>query len=54
MNSALGTRHSALGEPHQAVAVSVLVPAKDEADNLAEFCRLASEALGGAGFSFER
>ncbi len=41
-NSAAGT-----------VAVSVLVPAKDEADNLAEFCRLAALALEPAGFSFE-
>ncbi len=49
--SVLGTRDSALGA--RPVAVSVLVPAKDEADNLPEFCRLAAEALGGAGFSFE-
>ena len=53
MSSALGTRHSALGEAERAVAVSVLVPAKDEAENLPEFCRLAGEALGAAGFSFE-
>ena len=33
--------------------VSVLVPAKDEADNLPEFVRLCAEALGPAGFSFE-
>ncbi|MGE0441873.1 MAG: glycosyltransferase family 2 protein [Gemmatimonadales bacterium] len=33
--------------------VSVLVPAKDEAENLAEFVRLCGEALGPAGFSFE-
>lgn len=33
--------------------VSVLVPAKDEADNLPEFVRLCDEALGPAGFSFE-
>jgi glycosyltransferase involved in cell wall biosynthesis len=35
------------------VDVSVLVPAKDEADNLPEFARLCGEALGPAGFSFE-
>jgi glycosyltransferase involved in cell wall biosynthesis len=35
------------------VDVSVLVPAKDEAENLPEFVRLCSEALGAAGFSFE-
>ena len=35
------------------VDVSVLVPAKDEAENLPEFVRLCAEALGGAGFSFE-
>ncbi len=52
--SALGTRPSALGSSAaETVAVSVLVPAKDEALNLAEFCRLAAEALGPAGFSFE-
>jgi glycosyltransferase involved in cell wall biosynthesis len=34
-------------------AVSVLVPAKDEAANLPEFVRLCAEALGPAGFSFE-
>ncbi|MEZ4456298.1 MAG: glycosyltransferase family 2 protein [Gemmatimonadales bacterium] len=33
--------------------VSVLVPAKDEAENLPEFVRLCAEALGAAGFSFE-
>jgi glycosyltransferase involved in cell wall biosynthesis len=33
--------------------VSVLVPAKDEADNLPDFLRLCAEALGPAGFSFE-
>jgi glycosyltransferase involved in cell wall biosynthesis len=37
----------------EAVAVSVLVPAKDEAANLPEFLRLCAEALGAAGFSFE-
>src|SRR5690606_16986943 len=35
------------------VDVSVLVPAKDEAENLPEFVRLCAEALGPAGFSFE-
>ncbi len=35
------------------VDVSVLVPAKDEAENLPEFVRLCAEALGGAPFSFE-
>ncbi|MGE0553791.1 MAG: glycosyltransferase family 2 protein [Gemmatimonadales bacterium] len=33
--------------------VSVLVPAKDEAENLPEFVRQCGEALGAAGFSFE-
>ena len=35
------------------VAVSLLVPAKDEAENLPEFLRLCAEALGPAPFSFE-
>jgi glycosyltransferase involved in cell wall biosynthesis len=35
------------------VDVSVLVPAKDEAENLPEFFRLCAEALGPAGFTFE-
>lgn len=35
------------------VDVSVLVPAKDEADNLPEFVRLCAEALGSATFSAE-
>lgn len=35
------------------VAVSVLVPAKDEADNLAEFLSQCDRALGAAGFTFE-
>ena len=35
------------------VDVSVLVPAKDEAENLPEFVRLCHEALAPAGFSFE-
>lgn len=34
-------------------AVSVLVPAKDEAENLPEFIRLCGESLGRAPFSFE-
>ncbi len=34
-------------------AVSVLVPAKDEAENLPEFIRLCAESLGRAPFSFE-
>ena len=33
--------------------VSVLVPAKDEADNLPEFIERCAQALGSAGFSFE-
>jgi len=37
----------------EALDVSVLVPAKDEAPNLPEFVRLCAEALGPAGFSFE-
>jgi len=36
-----------------AVDVSVLVPAKDEAENLPEFLRLCEAALGPAGFSYE-
>lgn len=35
------------------VEVSVLVPAKDEAENLPDFVRLAGEALGAAGMPFE-
>jgi glycosyltransferase involved in cell wall biosynthesis len=37
----------------EALDVSVLVPAKDEAPNLPEFVQLCAEALGPAGFSFE-
>jgi len=37
----------------QAVQVSLLVPAKDEAENLPEFIRLCAEALTPAPFSFE-
>jgi glycosyltransferase involved in cell wall biosynthesis len=33
--------------------VSVLVPAKDEAENLPEFLRLCQQALGSAPFSYE-
>jgi len=33
--------------------VSLLVPAKDEAENLPEFIRLCQESLGSAPFSFE-
>jgi glycosyltransferase involved in cell wall biosynthesis len=33
--------------------VSVLVPAKDEAENLPEFIQRCAQALGSAGFSFE-
>ena len=39
--------------PAEALDVSVLVPAKDEAPNLPEFVRLCADALGPAGFSFE-
>jgi glycosyltransferase involved in cell wall biosynthesis len=39
--------------PSEALDVSVLVPAKDEAPNLPEFVRLCAEALGSAGFSYE-
>lgn len=35
------------------VDVSLLVPAKDEAENLPEFLRLCAEHLGPAGFTFE-
>jgi glycosyltransferase involved in cell wall biosynthesis len=37
----------------EALEVSVLVPAKDEAPNLPEFLARCAEALGPAGFSFE-
>jgi glycosyltransferase involved in cell wall biosynthesis len=39
--------------PAEALDVSVLVPAKDEALNLPEFLRQCDEALRPAGFSFE-
>lgn len=35
------------------VDVSVLVPAKDEVENLPEFCRQCAAALGTAAFTFE-
>lgn len=38
---------------HLPVDVSVLVPAKDEADNLPEFMRQADEALAPSGLTFE-
>jgi glycosyltransferase involved in cell wall biosynthesis len=37
----------------ETVDVSVLVPAKDESDNLPEFIQRCAQALGSAGFSFE-
>jgi glycosyltransferase involved in cell wall biosynthesis len=37
----------------EALEVSVLVPAKDEAPNLPEFLARCADALGPAGFSFE-
>jgi glycosyltransferase involved in cell wall biosynthesis len=39
--------------PADALDVSVLVPAKDEAPNLPEFVARCADALGPAGFSFE-
>ena len=39
--------------PAEALDVSVLVPAKDEAPNLPEFLARCADALGPAGFSFE-
>ena len=39
--------------PHRLPEVSLLIPAKDEAENLPEFVRLCEESLGKAGFSFE-
>ena len=39
--------------PVETLDVSVLVPAKDEADNLPEFLQRCAQALGSAGFSFE-
>jgi glycosyltransferase involved in cell wall biosynthesis len=42
-----------MSPPRPACDVSVLVPAKDEAENLPEFVRLCAEALGPAPFTFE-
>lgn len=39
--------------PVETLDVSVLVPAKDEAENLPEFIQRCAQALGSAGFSFE-
>jgi glycosyltransferase involved in cell wall biosynthesis len=39
--------------PARQVDVSVLVPAKDEVENLPEFARLCDEALRGAPFTVE-
>lgn len=39
--------------PARLPEVSLLIPAKDEAENLPEFVRLCDAALGRAGFSFE-
>jgi glycosyltransferase involved in cell wall biosynthesis len=39
--------------PVETLDVSVLVPAKDEADNLPEFLQRCAQSLGSAGFSFE-
>jgi glycosyltransferase involved in cell wall biosynthesis len=39
--------------PVETLDVSVLVPAKDEADNLTEFLQRCAAALAPAGFSFE-
>ncbi|HET7599033.1 MAG TPA: DPM/DPG synthase family glycosyltransferase [Gemmatimonadales bacterium] len=39
--------------PADALDVSVLVPAKDEAANLPEFVQRCADALGPAGFSYE-
>jgi glycosyltransferase involved in cell wall biosynthesis len=39
--------------PVETLDVSVLVPAKDEAENLPEFLQRCAQALGPAGFSFE-
>lgn len=42
-----------MNRPPSGVQVSVLVPAKDEADNLAAFVSQCADALGAAGFGFE-
>ena len=47
------TTSSHPSSPADVLDVSVLVPAKDEAQNLPEFVRLCGESLNGAGFSFE-
>jgi glycosyltransferase involved in cell wall biosynthesis len=39
--------------PVETLDVSVLVPAKDEAENLPEFLQRCAQSLGSAGFSFE-
>jgi glycosyltransferase involved in cell wall biosynthesis len=39
--------------PVETLDVSVLVPAKDEADNLPEFIQRCAQTLGSAGFTFE-
>ena len=39
--------------PVETLDVSVLVPAKDEAENLPEFLQRCADALGPAGFTFE-
>lgn len=44
---------TAIVRKKRGVDVSVLVPAKDEAENLPEFVRLCQDALGAAPFSFE-
>jgi glycosyltransferase involved in cell wall biosynthesis len=44
---------TAIARKTRGVDVSVLVPAKDEAENLPEFVRLCQEALAKAPFTFE-
>ncbi len=39
--------------PGDPLDVTILVPAKDEAENLPEFIRLCDQSLGTAGFTFE-
>ena len=43
----------AAASPHAAIDVSVLVPAKDEAENLPLFMEQAAAAFGGSGVSYE-
>jgi glycosyltransferase involved in cell wall biosynthesis len=50
---ARGTVQPPMPAPQEALDVSVLVPAKDEAANLPEFVRQCAESLGPAGFTFE-